>query len=97
MTTLADRFRNASDERLVRALNQAARELLLMQSSDWAFQISRDTTAEYAASRFRRHVKQFNALADQIAHGHIDESQLAEIELRDNLFQAIDFRIYCAR
>src|SRR4029078_6266062 len=38
-----------------RALAQAGRELLLMQSSDWAFIVTTGTTAPYAVRRFKRH------------------------------------------
>ena len=37
MCELAYEFKNEKDSLKVRALNQAARELLLAQSSDWLF------------------------------------------------------------
>lgn len=45
-----------------RILNQLARELLLAQSSDWAFQIYQNTTVEYAIRRFRAHIHRFDLL-----------------------------------
>jgi 1,4-alpha-glucan branching enzyme len=93
MTALADRFDN-SDQLTRRALNQTARELLLAQSSDWAFQIYQGTTVEYSSRRFRSHIHRFNLLAEQIESGIINEELLAEIESRDNIFQEIDYRIY---
>lgn len=93
MTQLANRFENPSEiER--RALNQLARELLLAQSSDWAFQIYQGTTVEYASRRFRSHIHRFNLLAHEIERGAINEELLSEIESRDNIFQEIDYRIY---
>jgi 1,4-alpha-glucan branching enzyme len=98
MTGLADRFREPpSDERQRRALNQLARELLLAQSSDWAFQIYQGTTVEYATRRFRSHIRRFNALADELEASSIDEERLAEIESRDNIFAELDYRIYQTR
>jgi 1,4-alpha-glucan branching enzyme len=98
MTALATRFREgAPDEATHRALNQLARELLLAESSDWAFQIYQGTTVEYAARRFRSHIRRFNAIADGIESGNIDHEQLAEIESRDNIFAEIDYRVYCVR
>src|SRR4029078_4915993 len=44
------------------ALTQAARELLLAQSSDWAFQIYQGTTVEYSSRRFRSHIHRFDLL-----------------------------------
>ena len=100
MTALADRFAShasksvGADTLLVRALNQAARELLLAQSSDWAFQIHHGTSAAYAAARFRTHLERFDALADACERGTIDQEYLEEIEGRDNLFPELDFNIY---
>ncbi|MGH9942424.1 MAG: 1,4-alpha-glucan branching protein domain-containing protein, partial [Pyrinomonadaceae bacterium] len=94
MTALANRFAAPPEEQMRRALNQAARELLLLQSSDWAFQIYQGTTVEYASRRFRSHVRRFNALADQIESDQLDAEVLAEIERRDNLFAQLDYRVY---
>ena len=93
MTALANRFAE-TDEPTRRALNQAARELLLAESSDWAFQIYQGTTVEYATRRFRSHIRRFNALADGIEQGHIDGERLEEIESRDNIFAELDYRTY---
>ncbi|MBA3335793.1 MAG: DUF1957 domain-containing protein [Acidobacteria bacterium] len=93
MTALANTFTNPSEiER--RALNQLARELLLAQSSDWAFQIYQGTTVEYSSRRFQSHIHRFNLLATQIENGEIDEKMLTEIKNRDNIFGEIDYRIY---
>lgn len=77
-----------------RALNQAARELLLAQSSDWAFIMKTGTTVPYAVRRTREHVQRFNTLYDQIRSGQIDEGYLRELEWRDNIFPHVDFRVY---
>jgi 1,4-alpha-glucan branching enzyme len=93
ITALANKFANPSEIQR-RVLNQSARELLLAQSSDWAFQIYQGTTVEYSSNRFQSHIHRFNLLATQIENGNIDEKMLAEIENRDNIFAEIDFRIY---
>ena len=93
MVELARRRPDASGlER--RALNQAARELLLAQSSDWAFLITVGTAAPYGHRRFREHITRFTRLADEIERGAIDEAALREVEGRDNLFAEIDSRVY---
>jgi len=79
-----------------RILNQMARELLLAQSSDWAFQIYQGTTVQYSQNRFRSHVHRFDLLAKMLESGEIDEELLAEMENRDNIFSEIDYRIYCS-
>ncbi|MDQ7779887.1 MAG: DUF1957 domain-containing protein [Planctomycetota bacterium] len=79
-----------------RALNQAAREFLLAQSSDWAFIMSTGTAVPYAHNRFRNHIARFNDLYRQIQDNSIDEARLADLEGRDNIFAEIDFRAYCS-
>jgi 1,4-alpha-glucan branching enzyme len=93
MTTLANAH-DHPDPLTHRALTQAARELLLAESSDWAFQIYQGTTVEYAARRFRSHIRRFNHLADGIENNAIDVEKLEEIENRDTIFQELDYRIY---
>ena len=56
-----------------RALNQAARELLLAQSSDWAFILKTGTMVDYAIQRTRVHVVNLNHLYEQLKHNDIDE------------------------
>lgn len=97
MTQMANSLPEPPDQLTHRALNQAARELLLAQSSDWAFQIYQGTTVEYATRRFRSHIRRFNAIADDIRQGRIDAERLAEIESRDNIFAELDYRIYRSR
>jgi 1,4-alpha-glucan branching enzyme len=77
-----------------RALNQAARELLLAQSSDWAFIMKTGTMVDYAKERTRVHVLNFNHLYDLLKNHDIDEGWLSEIERRHNLFPDIDYRVY---
>jgi 1,4-alpha-glucan branching enzyme len=93
MTELCDLHPEA-DGVLRRALNQAARELLLAQASDWAFILHVGSTAAYAARRVREHVTRFNRLADEILAGRINEAALVEMETADNIFPALDYRIY---
>jgi len=94
MVELARRFGHPGDlER--RALNQSARELLLAQASDWAFIMKTNTTVEYAKKRTRDHVARFTylyrALMGEVA---LEEAIVSEFEQRDNIFPAIDYRVY---
>ena len=79
---------------LKRALDQAARELLLAESSDWAFIITTGTSPQYATKRFREHIHRFNKLYEMIKMNEISEQWLAETESRDNVFQEIDYGVY---
>jgi 1,4-alpha-glucan branching enzyme len=93
MTELANRF-EYPNELEYRVLNQLARELLLAQSSDWAFQIYQGTTVQYSSRRFQSHIHRFDLLAKMLETGEFNEPLLAEIQRRDTIFQEIDYRIY---
>ncbi len=93
MIDLAERFPEAKNI-LQRALNQAVREILLSQHSDWAFIIGSGTATEYAKKRFAEHTSRFNSLYQSIISGHIPERWLREIEDKDRIFQDIDYRVY---
>ena len=93
MVELAHRFPEARGLRR-RALDQAAREVMLAQSSDWAFIMKTGTMVEYAQQRTRTHVHNFNHLYETINRNEIDEGWLSEVERRHNLFPLIDYRMY---
>jgi len=77
-----------------RALNQAARELVLLQSSDWAFIMKTGTMVPYATKRVCDHTNQFNAIYDSVKKGEMNEGWLAELEEKDNIFPTLDYRVY---
>lgn len=93
MIELARRFPAAEGDQR-RVLNQAARELVLAQSSDWAFIITTGTMVQYAIKRFRDHIARFNELYDMAKSGKIDLEKLSDYEWRDNIFAEIDYTIY---
>ncbi|MGE5581662.1 MAG: glycoside hydrolase family 57 protein [Bacillota bacterium] len=93
MVELATGFPNAGGD-LRRALNQAARELLLLQSSDWAFIMKTGTMVDYAVKRTKTHINRFNTLYEQIKSNRIDPNYLTKLEERDNIFPDIDYRLY---
>lgn len=77
-----------------RALNQALRELLLAQSSDWGFILGTGTHTSYAAGRTKDHLLRFNRIYEDIKSNHIDGNWLADIEYKDNLFPDIDYQVH---
>ncbi|MDD2998894.1 MAG: DUF1957 domain-containing protein, partial [Candidatus Riflebacteria bacterium] len=93
MIELADKFPDAAGLP-ARALNQAARELMLLQASDWAFIMKTGTTVEYAHKRTRDHTFRFTKLYEDIIGDKINEKWLREVERRDNIFPEMDYRIY---
>lgn len=92
MRQLLRDFPNESDPLKVRVLNQALRELLLLESSDWPFLVTTFQAKDYAVERFEQHVQNFNTLADMIVRGKLDEAALALMEETDNPFANIDYR-----
>src|SRR3989339_2019672 len=79
-----------------RALNQAARDLLLAQSSDWAFIMTTRTMVEYAEKRTRDHLLNFNNLFEQVKRSQVDERYVHELENKNNIFPLIDYTVFAA-
>ncbi|WP_309382341.1 glycoside hydrolase family 57 protein [Cerasicoccus frondis] len=77
-----------------RALQQCARELVLAQSSDWPFIVSNGTSAQYAERRVRDHCSRLHYLANALEHDTVDKKELESLELMDNIFPNINWRVY---
>ncbi len=75
-----------------RILEQAARELLLLQSSDWQFIMSTGEVGDYAVRRFTRHAQDCNRLLNfldlALAGGDVDGGVTLSDKLkrRDDIF-----------
>jgi 1,4-alpha-glucan branching enzyme len=93
LTELAQKFPRA-EGLIARALRQAARELLLAQASDWPFILRADTSPGYARRRVKEHLLRFIALHDQLTATSVDETWLADIESRDQVFPDVDWRYW---
>ena len=86
----------AADPLTRRALNQAARELMLAQSSDWTFIMKTGTTVPYATRRINEHILQFTRLYEDLNAAKVTEPFLLDLESRNNLFPHLDYRIYAS-
>jgi 1,4-alpha-glucan branching enzyme len=93
MIQLADTY-PAPSALVRRALNQAARELMLAQSSDWAFIMDTKTMVDYAVKRTKHHVNRFRTLAHMVREHCVDEAYLTDLELIDNLFPHVHYDHY---
>lgn len=80
-------------------LEAAARELLLLQASDWAFVISTRGAVDYGMRRIMEHVSAFddlcNGLEDWLRDGVASEDSvvahaLAGVAIRDGVFPGLD-------
>ena len=93
MIELAKKYRKANPlER--RALNQMGRELMLAESSDWAFLISVGTAVEYATMREKFHINAFYNLREQLLTHKIDERLVEVLEHKDSIFPFLDYTIF---
>ncbi|HVC32056.1 MAG TPA: 1,4-alpha-glucan branching protein domain-containing protein [Chloroflexota bacterium] len=84
----------------LKALNQVARELVLVQSSDWPFLISTGQAKEYATGRFQQHLARFNRLAMIVESGRFgsEEERFLDVTASlDNPFPTIDYRVFAER
>jgi 1,4-alpha-glucan branching enzyme len=82
-------------------LVKAARELLLLQASDWPFVIARDQAVDYGIKRFTQHAGRFECLADVAEKlsqdaGYLDKLtdverfDIQDSEIHDVVFPSID-------
>jgi len=85
--------RNATVRRI---LTQLARELLLLEASDWPFLVTTVAAKDYAEARVKEHMATFDRLQTMLERAKDgtgaaeDESWLAGIEARDSPFPDLD-------
>ncbi|MGI5915026.1 MAG: glycoside hydrolase family 57 protein [Anaerolineae bacterium] len=98
MERLVDRYPAAEGDAWV-VLCQAARELLLLQSSDWPFLVTTGQAREYSTERFNSHLERFSQLAEMAESGIDAEARIYAKKLYelDKVFPNIDYRWFAAR
>lgn len=83
-----------------RILTQLARELLLIEASDWPFLITTAAARDYAEARTKEHVATFDRLRTLLARAEKgplpadDAAWLASIEARDSPFSTLDLKAW---
>ncbi len=94
MCELSEKRKDTTTERI---LKQMARELLLLESSDWSFLVTTGTARDYAEERVQRHFEDLKKLAvileKYLEKNTIDadaEEFIHSTEQRDSLFEHID-------
>jgi len=93
MVSLVERFPEPTPLEK-RALAQAARELLLAQSSDWAFIMDTQSMVEYAVRRTHDHLVRFQDLSRQLIQGAIDADKLWDMEKAFPIFTDLSLSYY---
>ena len=82
--------RGVGSEQALAYLQQAGRELLLAQSSDWSFILRAGTTTDLARERVERHLGRFWILMQAIDNGAtLSNDWLQAVEADDRLFPLI--------
>ena len=83
--------RGVGSEEARELLNQAGRELLLAQSSDWSFILRAGTTTELARERIERHLGRFWQLLGAIDSGEpLPQGWLEAVQAEDGLLPLIN-------
>ncbi len=99
MESLVAQFSNATGERQA-ILTQAARELLLLQTSDWVVGVGEPATQDDANEPFRQHHARFTrlaALARRDAWSDEERRYVAHVAALDQPFADLDYRLFAAR
>lgn len=95
MEALATRYTQPTEAEQT-VLNQAARELMLLQSSDWPFLVTTGQAREYAIQRFNQHLERFKALAASLESAAPDVGLAQQLYELDKIFADIDYRWFRA-
>jgi len=69
-----------------RVLAQMAREIALLQSSDWAFMIHNKSSESYARGRIEEHHENFKKLFKLLEDGRTQSRILTSLEHKNNIF-----------
>ena len=79
------------------ALRRAARELLLLQASDWAFVVRTGGAVDYGFRRLSEHISRFERMAnltqDLLSGAQptaLQQAEIADVDLHDDCFADID-------
>ncbi len=93
MTELAERFPNETGLR-ERILNQAAREVLLMMSSDWPLLMRAGKSGAFARGRIEDAVSNFDRIYEMLSSNTVGTEWITRLEKRDNVFPDINYRVF---
>jgi 1,4-alpha-glucan branching enzyme len=96
MVELVERFPNNSGLK-ESALNQAAREILLVTASDWSKMLYKQEYADYARNRIEMSLRNFTTIYEALGSNYISTEWLTQLEKRNNIFPNINYRVFRRR
>ncbi|MDR0472901.1 MAG: DUF1957 domain-containing protein [Treponema sp.] len=93
MTEISERFSDNSGLK-ERVLNQAAREILLLLSSDWPKMLYRQECTEYARNQIESYLRNFTTIYEALGSNCISTEWLTLLERKHNIFPQINYRVF---
>ena len=93
MVEIAERFPDNTGLK-ERALNQAAREILLVLSSDWSKMLYKQECADYAKKCIENSLRNFTTIYEALGSNYISTEWLTQLERRHNIFPNINYRVF---
>jgi 1,4-alpha-glucan branching enzyme len=93
MIELAERFPHETGIK-ERALNQAAREILLVQNSDWPKLLYKQENALYARNQLESALRNFTTIYEALGSNYISTEWLTSLERRHNIFPFMNYRVF---
>ena len=93
MTELAERFPDESGLR-ERILNQAAREVLIAMTSDWALLMRAGKSSSFARHQVEDAITNFNKIYEMLSSNTVGTEWITKLEKRNNLLPEINYRIF---
>jgi len=96
MAELVERFPSSTSLK-ERALNQAAREVLLMLDSDWSKMLYKQENVDYARVRVESSLRNFTTIYEALGSNYISTEWLTHLERRNNIFPNINYRVFRRR
>ena len=93
MVEIAERFPDNTGLK-ERALNQAAREILLVLSSDWSKMLYKQECADYARNSIENSLRNFTTIYEALGSNYISTEWLTQLEKRHNIFPGINYRVF---
>ena len=93
MVEIVERFPEDSGIK-ERALNQAAREILLVLASDWSKMLYKQESAEYARNHLESSLRNFTTIYEALGSNYINTEWLTQLEKRNNIFPNINYHVF---
>jgi 1,4-alpha-glucan branching enzyme len=93
MIELAERFPDDTGLK-ERALNQAAREILLVQTSDWPKMLYKQESVDFARAQIEDALRNFTTIYEALGSNYISTEWLTNLERRHNIFPHINYRVF---